>query len=340
MRRRVRHTHASVEGELMTAVLAILVSVFLAVNMGVSGFSVSFAPSFGSNVLKKNRAALLYGLCVIAGACLVGPRVVETLMRKISYAQLNAASSAIILVSCAVTMFSSNILKVPQSTSLVTVASFVGAGLFYGKVNWHTVGLILAFAVIFSIISFGLTVIIKRRIYPPRLGNLRFYEKLLAQRSKFKKFIVFHDMYAGFSVGTNNVANIVAPLVVSLGMGNLFWFLIISPLFGLGAYFWGERMIRTVSEDIVPVGEFSASIVSFITATFVLIASFLGLPTPYVQFTTFSLLGISCVKDGFRNTAEKAVVKKILWVWILVPLFTVFLSFGLHVIFLRCLRLS
>jgi len=323
----------------MIIVVIILVSVFLAMNMGISGFSVSFAPSFGSNVLRKNRAALLYGLCVIAGACLVGPRVVETLVWKISYVQLDVVSSGIILASCAITMFLSNVLKVPQSTSFVTVASFVGPGLFYGKVNWHTVGKILVFAAIFSIVSFILTVIIKRKTYPPRQGNLGFYERFFIHRDKFRKFIIFHDMYAGFSVGTNNVANIVAPLVVSLGMGNLFWFLAISPFFGLGAYFWGEKMIHSVSKDIIPVGEFSASIVSFITATFVLIASFLGLPTPYVQFTTFSLLGISCVKDGFKITSEKAIVKRILWVWILVPLFTVLLSFCLHFIFFRYLHL-
>ncbi len=322
----------------MIIAITILVAAFLAMNMGVSGFSVSFAPSFGSNVLKKNRAALLYGICVIAGACLVGPRVAETLTRKIACTQLNAVSSGIILVSCAVTMFLSNVLKVPQSTSFVTVASFVGSGLFYGRVNWHTIGKILLFALIFSVISFAITVIIKRKIYPPRQGNIRFYEKFFIHRDKFKKFIVFHDMYAGFSVGTNNVANVVAPLAASLGMGNIFWFLAISPLFGLGAYFWGERMINSVSKNIIPVGELSASIVSFITATFVLIASFLGLPTPYVQFTTFSLLGISCVKDGFRNTSEKSIVKRILWIWVLVPLFTVLLSFCLHIIFSKYLH--
>ncbi|MGE5280162.1 MAG: anion permease, partial [Deltaproteobacteria bacterium] len=308
--------------------------------MGVSGFSVSFAPSFGSNILKKNRAALLYGLCVMAGACLFGPRVVETLVRKISYAQLSAASSGIILTSCAATIFLSNVLKVPQSTSFVTVAAFVGSGLFYGRVNWRTVGNILAFAAVFSVVSFVLTILIKRKIYPPRHGNLGFYEKFFVHREKFKKFIVYTDMYSGFGIGTNNVANVVAPLAVLLGATGPFWFLVMSPLFGLGAYVWGEKVLRSVSKDIVPVGELSASIVSFITASFVIIASFLGLPTPYVQFTTFSLLGISCVKDGLKNTSEKSIVKRILWVWILIPLFTVLLSYCLHLLFFRYLRLS
>ncbi len=317
----------------MLTITVLIGAVFLALNMGISGFSVSFAPSFGSNVLSKNKAALLYGLCVIAGGCLIGPRVVETLAKKISYVELSLLSGGIIIASSAIIMFLSNVLKVPQSTSLVTVASFVGAGLFYGRVNWHTVGKVLIFALVFSIVSFILTIFIKRKIYPPREGNIRFYENVFVHREKFKKFIIIHDMYAGFSVGTNNVANVVAPLAGLLGIGNLFWLFIMSPFFGLGAYLAGERVITSVSRDIIPVGEFSASIVSFITATFVLIASLLGLPTPYVQFTTFSLLGISCVKDGFKVTAEKSIVKRMLWVWVLFPVFTALLSFGIHHIF-------
>lgn len=324
----------------MIITIIILIAIFLAMNMGVSGFSVSFAPSFGSNVLNKNKAALLYALCVIVGGCLVGPRVAETLVRKISYVHLGVFSSGIIIASCAVTMFLSNVLKVPQSTSFVTVSSFLGAGLFYGKVNWHTISKIFIFAFVFSVVSFVLTIIIKRKIYPPRHGNLKFYEKFFVHREKFKKFIIFHDMYAGFSVGTNNVANVVAPLLGLglLSVGNIFWFLAISPLFGIGAYLWGVRVIKSVSKEIIPVGEFSASIVSFITATFVLIASFLGLPTPYVQFTTFSLLGISCIKDGFKHTSEKSIVRRILFVWFLVPVFTVFLSLSLHFIFRNYLK--
>ena len=322
----------------MIVAALLIVSVFLAMNMGISGFSVSFAPSFGSNILNKSRAALLYGICVIAGGCLVGPRVVETLVNKISAAPINPISGLIILLACAVTMFSSNLLKVPQSTSFVTVASFLGAGLYYGKVNWFTIGRIFAFAMVFSAVSFAITILIKRAIYPPRQGNLRLYENVFIHKEKFRKFIIFHDMYAGFSIGTNNVANVVAPLAGTLGLSVPVWLLLMSPLFGAGAFFGGERVIRSVSKEIVPVGELSASIVSFITATFVLIASFLGLPAPYVQFTTFSLLGISCVKDGFRSTSEKSVVKRILWVWVLIPIFTVLLSLGLHILYYKVLK--
>ncbi len=154
-----------------------IISLFLAVNMGVSGFSVSFAPSYGSGVLTKRKAVILYALCVFLGGMLIGPRVCETLVKKMSYIQFSPLSGGIILAACTVTMFLSNLLRVPQSTSFVTVSSFIGAGLYYGKLNWHTVLKIFAFALIFSCLSFIIAVMVKRRFYPPHQKNIRIYEK-------------------------------------------------------------------------------------------------------------------------------------------------------------------
>jgi len=316
----------------------IIISVFLALNMGVSGFSVSFAPSYGSRLLNKKRAAFLYGIFVFLGGVLIGPRVVYTLVNKISLQQVNPVSGLLILFSAGVMMFLSNLLKVPQSTSFVAVASFLGAGLFYKKVNWQTIILILAVAVIFSALSFIITLFIKKQIYPPKPGNLKLYENFYIHRNKFKKFIIITDIYSAFGIGTNNVANVIAPLAASMPINPILALAIAGPLFGVGAYISGEKVINTVSREIVPIGEISATIISFITASFVIIASLLGLPTPYVQFTTFSLLGISCVKDGLKATLNKSIVKKILWVWILIPIATTLLSYILHFIFYNRVR--
>ncbi|OGX17037.1 MAG: hypothetical protein A3K83_06205 [Omnitrophica WOR_2 bacterium RBG_13_44_8b] len=318
----------------MITLILIIISIFLALNMGVSGFSVSFTPSYGSRILNRSKAALLYGICVFAGGILIGPRVVHTLVNKISLQQISPISGLVILFSAGAMMFLSNILKIPQSTSFVTVASFLGAGLFYRKVNWHTIATIIIVAVVFSALSFILTFFIKGKIYPPRQKNLKFHEHFHIHRNKFKNFIVLTDIYSAFGIGTNNVANVVAPIVGSMAINPFLALAVAAPLFGLGAYISGEKVINTVSRDIVPIGEISAVIISFITASFVIIASLLGLPTPYVQFTTFSVLAISCIKDGTNHTLGKSIFKRIILVWILAPLVTVFLSFFLHSIFL------
>jgi phosphate/sulfate permease len=319
----------------MISFVLIMISSFLALNMGVSGFSVSFTPSYGSRILNKSKAAVLYGICVFMGGILIGPRVVQTLANRISLQQISPVSGLLILFSAGTMMFLSNILKIPQSTSFVTVAGFLGAGLYYGKVNWLTITVIVVAAVIFSVLSFVLTFFIKGKIYPPRQKNLRFYENFHIHRNKFKKFVILTDMYSAFGIGTNNVANVVAPIVGSMSINPLLVLAIAAPLFGLGAYISGEKVINTVSRNIVPIGEISAAIISFITASFVILASTLGLPTPYVQFATFSVLAISCIKDGTRSTLKKSIFKRIVSVWILIPLFTTFLSYLLHLIFIK-----
>lgn len=173
-----------------------------------------------------------------------------------------------------------------------------------------------------------------RIFYPPREGKFRLYEFFMGRRKAVRRFVISHDVYAAFSVGTNNVANVVAPLMALCQVPLWVLFILMGPFFGIGAFFAGERVLKSISRDIVPVGEFSASVISLTTATFVLIASLMGLPTPYAQFGTFAVLGVSCAKDGAKATLGKSIVHKILWVWLLVPILTVGLGYILHVIFM------
>ena len=320
---------------MINVILFILIGTFLAINMGASGFSISFTPSCGSNLLKKNQAVILYTIFLLMGAVLIGPRVVETLIQKISQQKISESSGLIILISTVITMFAANMLKIPQSTSFVTVSAFTGAGLFYHQLNWFTILKVFSFAVLFSVLAFGLTYLIASRFYPPRNDNLRLYEKTFNHRNKLRKFIVWTDCYSAFAVGTNNVANVVSPLLTSLTINPVMALAVTAPFFGLGGHVLGKGVLNTISKEIVPIGETSAGIVSLVTSSFVIIASLLGLPTPYVQFTTFSVLAISSLKDGFKVTFKKFIVRKIIFVWIIIPLITCGLSYFMHVLFLR-----
>lgn len=314
----------------------IIISIFLAVNMGASGFSVSFTPSIGANILKKNFAVFLYTLFLLSGAILIGNNVVKTLSEKLIKSTYNVNSSFLIIFSATITMFLANVLKIPQSTSFVTVASFTGAGIYFKQLNLIKISEIFLFAIIFSIFSFIIAFLIMKYFYPPAKHNFRVYEKFFANKKFFKGFIILTDCYSSFGIGTNNVANIVAPVLIALTSFNnsLLLLAIFSPLFGLGALILGKKIIKTVSNDIVPIGEISAFIISVITTTFVVIASILGLPAPYVQFTTFAILGVSSAKDGFKETFQKNIVKKIFIVWFFVPIVTALLSYLLHKIIL------
>ncbi len=318
-------------------VLIILISIFLAINMGVSGFAISFTPSYGSGLIKKKTASLLYTIFVVFGGVAFGTRVVNTLVSKLSYSY-EYNSGLLILITISLVMFLSNTLKIPQSTSFATVGAFSGAAFYNGKLNWQVIFKIFIFAVLFSIFSFLFTNWLKRFLYPVGPKNFSLHEKIFKYNSILKKFILYTNCYSAFAVGSNNIANVAAPVIISLGFiqgsfSVILLILIVSILFGLGSFLLGSGSLKTISKDIIPLGEVSAGIVSVVTSNFVLLASILGLPTPYVQFTTFSVLGISSVKDGLKYTFGKSVVKKIISVWILGPIIAFLLSFILHKIF-------
>jgi sulfate permease len=311
-----------------------LASVFIAINMGVSGFAISFTPSYGSGIIKRNTASFFYTIFVILGALLVGGRVVETLTTKLS-SSYSANSGLIIILVSGFVMFLANILKIPQSTSFVTVGAFSGAAYYYSKsVNIIMLLKILFFAILFCVLAFFITYfIMKKFFYPPGPNNFRLYEKSFVHKNKIRRFILYTDFYSSFAVGTNNVANVVAPILLMFKFDTKLLLFIVGLFFGLGSLFFGKKVINSVSKEIIPIGEISAFIISFITASFVVLASILGLPTPYVQITTFSVLAISVVKDGFFYTFKKSIVKRIFYVWFLCPFLSFILSYLAHYIF-------
>ena len=69
----------------------------------------------------------------------MGKNVAVTLGKNLLPAGLISFDAAlIILASAAISLFLANILKIPQSTSQVTVGAAVGAGLYFKQLNTDT----------------------------------------------------------------------------------------------------------------------------------------------------------------------------------------------------------
>ncbi len=312
--------------------LLIIVSIFWAMNMGASGLAVSFAPSVGSNIIKKNKAVVLFTIFVLIGALFVGGRVAKTLSSKIIAPEfITQPVVLVILFSSCIALFLANVLKIPQSTSIIIVTSFVGAGIYFRSLNFSLIGYLIIVWVGVSLLSYIFTYFIARKIYPPRQKNLRFYEKFFCHEAKLKKWTLFTDFYSAFGIGTNNVANVVGPLmaanIVSPGTG----FLIFSLLFGLGGLILGKGVLNTVSKEIVPLGTISASVVSLVVSTFIIGCSLLGLPAPYVQFSSLSILAIHTVKEEKNHSATfvHPITRKILKVWVLTPALSIIICYSI-----------
>ena len=155
---------------------------------------------------------------------------------------------------------------------------------------------------------------------------------------KFHKWFVLLVIIAGFleavSAGMNNVANAVGPLV-GAGLLSVFEGMLLGALFvALGAILLGGKVVETNGKKITNLSLLQGMTVSGTSAFLVILASVFGIPVPLTQVTTTGILGIGASKSK-DNIFKKTIIKKILTVWIVSPVFSLAVSFGLVKIFLE-----
>lgn len=323
--------------DLLKIILLVATVIFFAMNMGASGIAPSFAATYGGKLIKKKKALVLFGIFVILGAVILGRNVSLTLGRGLIPQELMSLKVVlIILVSATISLFLANVLKIPQSTSQVTVGSIVGAGLYFKHIFFKTLLFkIIPIWILLPLLSYLLTFLLYRIVYPPWHDNLHIYQKIFANERKLRLSSLLASCYVAFAIGTNNVANAIGPLfgagILEIKTG----LILIAPLFFIGAWFMGEGPLETAGIEIVPLGLVSSTLVSFVTATLLIFASVFGIPQSLVQLNLASIFAISCLKNGHRYTLDKHLTKKTFIVWALTPLLAVITSYLLLSIFRR-----
>lgn len=304
-------------------------AIFFAMNMGGASFAASFSAPYGGKVLSQKSAALLFVFFVLLGAFLFGQNVAVTLGENIVSADyMSARAVAVVFLSAGLSMFVANLTNIPQSTSLVTVAAIAGVGLYVNDLNTQTIWRFIPFWILLPLISYVLTYLLAGQIYPPRKSNFWIYQKFVNQRSKLRKFVVIASCYNAFSVGTNNVGNVVGPMISESGIPLISLLMIFAVLYGGGAYvFTGP--IKTAGNKIVPLGLLTASIISFISGTLMIIASAWGVPQSFVMLQMGALFAVSSLKHGTEYTFKNPVIRKTFYTWTINPIVTLFISYGL-----------
>ncbi|GAE30792.1 sulfate permease [Halalkalibacter hemicellulosilyticusJCM 9152] len=135
-----------------------------------------------------------------------------------------------------------------------------------------------------------------------------------------------------FAAGMNNVANAVGPLV-GAGLIDVHIGIIMGGFFvALGAILLGGRVLETNGKRITKLSLLQGSTVSITGGSLVITASVFGLPVPLTQVTTSAIIGIGTVDGGFRLW-QKSILKQIVKVWIVSPLFSLVLSYGFILLF-------
>lgn len=319
----------------LKVLLLVIAVLFFAMNMGASGIAPSFAAVYGGKLIQRRWAVLLFSVFVIMGALMVGGRVAKTLSSELLAKQFFSFDVAlIILIGAAVSLFAANLLKVPQSTSWVTVSALVGASLYFNNLNLATAARMVSLWLVLPLLSFVLTLLLFKIIYPPRQNNLWFYEKAHLLKRQIHLLSIVSSCYVAFAIGTNNVANAVGPLVGANLINPILGLLLIAPLFGVGGWLVGGRTMTTIGKEIVPLGLITSTLVAFVTASLLIIASLLGFPQSLVQLNAFSIMAIGTIKHEHVLAIGQKAVRKIFLVWLIAPTLAFILAYVLLRVFI------
>ncbi|OGX25350.1 MAG: hypothetical protein A3D10_01560 [Omnitrophica WOR_2 bacterium RIFCSPHIGHO2_02_FULL_48_11] len=316
-------------------ILIFILAAFFAINMGASSFAASLSTAVGSKAITRRNAWFLYIVLIVLGAVLLGQEVSATLSKGIIPTNfLNAYSVAIIIFSATLSLFTANLMHIPQSTSLSTIAAICGVGMFYHHVNWGKIQYLAICWILSTLVAFVLIYALTLYVYPPRKINFWIYEKVVHHHKRLKWFVILTSGYNVFSQGTNNVANVVGPLAGAGMLDTMTGLWVMGIIFGLGGLaFTGP--LQTTSEKIVPLGLLTATIINFVSGSITLGASALGIPQPAVIIYTMAVFAIGLIKDGKETTIKNPVTKKTFFTWCINPVVTVCISYLLSMIFLK-----
>ncbi|WP_163100255.1 inorganic phosphate transporter [Peribacillus alkalitolerans] len=308
---------------------AIIISLFFAMNIGASGAAASFGVAYGSGAIRKAHFALIFcAIGIVLGAVLGGGEVVKTISSGIIPQKLiNIHIVLIIIFSATSSLFVANLMGIPLSTSEVTVGAVVGVGVAYKLLFVKSLLVIMMFWLIVPLTAFLI-------VFPIAKGLYHLQNKGILKEFRWLSYLlILAGFFEAFSAGMNNVANAVGPLVGAniMSVTNGIW---LGGIFvALGALLLGKKVLETNGKKITIYTKWEGIIISTTGATLVIISSIFGLPVPLTQVTSSAIIGIGMAKDG-RGVLQKHIVKKILRIWFVSPLFSLSISYLLVKVFL------
>ncbi|MEK5331619.1 inorganic phosphate transporter [Lysinibacillus sp. FSL W8-0992] len=314
----------------MLEYIAIAISLFFAMNIGASGAAASMGVAYGAGAIKKAwHALLICAVGVFAGAILGGGEVVKTISSGIMPQEyITVKIVMIILISATSSLFLANLLGIPLSTSEVTVGAVVGVGIAYRVLYVKSLLVIMSFWVIVPLIAFVIALVFGKVLN-------KFQGKgLLANHPLLTVLLVLAGFFEAFSAGMNNVANAVGPLVGAgmITVSNGIW--LGGAFVAIGAMLLGKRVLETNGKKIVRFEKAEGILISSTGALLVGISSLFGLPVPLTQVTSSSIIGIGMAKSG-KQIFHKHIVKKIMCIWLVSPIFSLAISYSLIQLFMK-----
>jgi PiT family inorganic phosphate transporter len=317
--------------------VGVAVALFVGFNIGGSTTGPAFGPAVGAQAISKLIAGALMAVFFFVGAWTIGRRVVTTLGRELvtDPGVFTVESSIVVLFFIGGALFVGNYVGVPASTSMTAVGAIAGLGVARGALDWAVMGEIAVWWIVAPLIGFWVSVMIGRYLYPTinRLIAIDKSEGALLELDRSGAVpvpkagpnttrrevvgtvtLVAIGCLMGFSSGTSNIANAVAPLF-GAGVDLNFLILIGSASVAVGALTIARRTLDTLGNDITDLPLTAAIVVALVASGIVIGLSAIGIPASFVIIATMCIVGLGWgratrtvrLSEGISGDAEATV---------------------------------
>ncbi|MBN2221081.1 MAG: anion permease [Vallitaleaceae bacterium] len=310
--------------------LFLLSGVFLGWGLGANDSANIFGTAVYSKVIRYWTAVFLTSLFVVLGAYLEGAKGIGKLNSFALAHQVNSLNEAfLVALSAALTVFVMTTFRLPVSTSQAIIGAILSNGMLHGHLDLKITLQFVSSWVVTPIGAMLITMILyrlTRQYIEKKLTNFRFFRNFLTLG------YLFSGIFAAYSLGANNVANVfgVFPLEeydFSLKFIGLLGGLTIA--FGVLTY--SKPVMSTIGKGIVPLSEVTGLLVVIGTAITLYLYAQVGIPVSSSQAVVGAVIGIG-ILQGYE-LIEIDVVKRIFIGWIMTPLTSAVLSYVVLTLF-------
>jgi len=320
---------------------------FLGWSLGANDASNVFGSAVGSKMVSFRKAAIIASIAVILGAVIQGAGASETLGKLGS---VNAIGGAFTLaLAAAITVYVMTKFSLPVSTTQAIVGAIIGWNLFTGNTTdantlTKIVGTWISGPIIGAIFAIFLFILINKFKKASRIHLIRF-------ESYIKKGLILAGAFGAYSLGANNIANVMGVFVPAFNLTDLDLglfslnssqqlFLLGGLAIAVGIMTYSKKVMETIGGNIVELSSEGALVVVLAQSLVLFIFSSSGLsdllvrvglpPIPMVpvsssQVIVGCVIGIGIYK-GARNINYR-LLGQIAAGWVATPVMSGLLAF-------------
>lgn len=328
----------------------LLSGLFLGWSLGANDTGNIFGAAVETRMLKFKTAALIAAIFITLGAVFEGSGPSGTLGRLGSVDALGGAFTVSLAAALTITLIVR--IGIPVSTSQTIVGAIIGWNLFSGRLTDYRSLITIASSWVMAFVLSGSIAALLFHIAKPIVNRSKAH--LLEQDVFVRYALVVVGAFGAYSLGANNIANVVGVFVPvspfkDLDLGGFISISGVQQLYLLGSlsivvgiYTYSHKVMRTVGKDLFHLSPITAlialsaeAIVLFLFASrglYNLLLS-LGLPTiPLVpvsstQVIVGAVVGIGLSKGG--KNIRYNILARISIAWVTAPVLAALVSFTL-----------